>query len=239
MKWFLRKALIFIFMLSGSSAALATAQSPTPQASPSVAEPADTNALWGGTFVDSLPVCEDEGICLVNLSPSSESGYFEGLVHNNTDEWVHISSISVTAFDKSNEFSAQGIGTVTPSYISPGGHAILGVGLAGEYEEGYTVDVKPEYESSPSQLRGIVNLRVEDPTIKADAILGTVTNQTDRDVKPMRVLGVCFDQQGSITYNSDQLISEAAAKPGESAHFAIPIYSADCSNFVAIGYGYP
>src|SRR5680860_14776 len=153
------------------------------QSTPQATETAESDAMWGGNYVNQLPSCADEGLCLAVVTHGERGDeYYHGIIHNDTQDWVGVNNVVVTLIDTNGEAAAQGDAyLVAPNVISPGGHALVGLTVAGEFISEFTTEAQIDYETDPDVTVGFrfLALQVDNAEVRGNAILGELTNPED------------------------------------------------------------
>lgn len=212
------------------------------QGTPEAAERAESDALWGGTYVEQLPSCEGEPLCLALLTQGQRGDeYYYGVIQNNAQNWVRVRDVAVSLFDSDGEFAAHGESyEIAPEIISPGGHALIGITVTGEYISDFTVEAQFDFEPSAVADAYGVPVRVDNATVRGTGVLGEWTNTSNYTFDRVYVELACFADDGSITYTSDDSSRTGPYGPGAADRFAVEIYGDhDCENFVVTAYGRP
>lgn len=209
-----------------------------------ISEPiAESDTYWGGNYVDELPSCDGEVLCLALLSYANRGDeYYHGVIQNNTEDWVRVRDVTVTLFDSSGEFAAQGdTFEVAPGVISPGGHALIGLTVSGEYlSEDFTTEAQFDFEPSTGGADGFsVPVRVDSAEIRGSAILGEMTSTSEYIFNYLYVNAACFDEDGSISYTGGGDARNGPYQSGSTDRFAVELYGNECTNFVVNAYGNP
>jgi hypothetical protein len=213
------------------------------EASPPNVELAESDAMWGGNFVDNLPDCEANDLCMASLTQSERGDeYYFGVIQNNSEQWVKVETVTATLLDQAGEVAAIGDSVaVEPPIVSPGGHALVMITVAGEYISEFTFETEFVYEPGTGEPDGFgVPVQVDQVTIRGNGVLGEVTNTSSYDFGVVRTDGVCMSEAGDILY---WFQGEANIRPfpaGETARFSADIYGdVDCTNFVVVAWGNP
>jgi len=202
---------------------------------------AESDALWGGNYVAHLPSCKDSEICLAALY-QAEPGerYYFGIIQNRTQQWVKVHDASVSLFDPQGDLAAIGeIYFLSPSIISPGGHAILQVQTAGEFISQFTFEARFDYEPSNGGDDGDgVPVRIDSATLRGDAILAQFTNTSNYTFDSVWAYSACFADDGSILDIDQEIVDMGPFESGDSARFALePRGDRECDNFVVTANG--
>ncbi len=243
MKSFVRVVAMILVAMSMYGTTGVLAQGSTPIASPSAVQLAESDAMWGGNFVERLPDCDGLEICMATLTQSDRGDeYYFGVIQNNTDQWVDVENVTVTLIDSAGEAAAIGDSiTLEPSIVSPGGHALVMITVAGEYISDFTFETEFVFQPGTGEPDGFgVPVRIDEASVRGSGVLGEVTNTSDYDFGVISTNGACMSDEGAILY---WFQGEAIIRPfpmGETARFSADIYGdADCSNFVVVAWGNP
>jgi hypothetical protein len=214
------------------------------QGTPTSNELPATDRLWGGTYVDRLPNCDaidDEPLCLVLLTQSDRGDeYYYGVIQNVSDRFVTVHTVAVTIRDSAGDIAAVGDSVnESPSEISPGGHGLIMVTVAGEYLADFTAEARFDYTMGLAHDGFGVPVQVDSAQVRGEGIVGEITNTGRIDYPVIYLHSICFDASGGAYYwgQSDALRGPIAI--GETVAFAIPIYDHDCDDFVVVAWGNP
>lgn len=212
------------------------------QGTPTGQELAESDALWGGNYVERLPSCDAEPLCLAMLTHDDDGGeYYYGVIQNNTQDRVFVNNVAVTLLDDDGALAAQGdVFDVAPWIVSPGGHAIIGITVTGEYLDEFTAEAEFDYFPVIAGEQDFgVPVRVDSAELRGSGVLGEWTNTSEYTFGTVSAVLACFADDGSITYRLFGDSSNGPYEPGASDRFAVEIYGEpDCENFVISAYGY-
>jgi hypothetical protein len=221
----------------------ACARAQAPVASPAVSQLAESDALWGGNYVDQLPSCDGDELCLAVLTQSSPGErYYYGVVQNNRRDWVSVRDAIVTLFDKSGDVAAiGGIYFLAPSVISPGGHALVQVQASGEFVSEFTFEARFDYDPGMGDGDGDgMPLRIDSATVRGDAILSEFTNTSDYTFDSVWAYSACFADDGSILDIDQNIVEMGPYGNGDGDRLVFePRNVRDCSSFVVTANGNP
>ena len=210
------------------------------QGTPASADLAESDALWGGNYVEQLPSCDDEPLCLASLTHGwAADEYYNGVIQNNSSDWIDIRTVTVSLFDKPGEFAAQGDShTISQEVISPGGHALVGITVSGEYLSEFTTEAQFDYVRLGEVHDGSgIPVRIESAEIRGDAVLGELTNTSEYTFNTVWVWAACFEDDGSLPYLMFALKQNGPYEPGASERYAIELYGHECANFIVTAHG--
>jgi hypothetical protein len=230
-------SVVFLFSVPSLSAASA-------QGTPEPTGLAESDVLWGGNYVDQLPSCESDGLCLAVLTQRGADirpEFYHGVIQNNTKDWVDVNDVTVTLFDDAGEFAALGdTWEISPRVISPGGHAFIGITVSGEYISEFTTEAQFDYEAGTGGEDGWgVPLRVNNAEVRGTAVLGEVTNISVHTFSTLYVRVTCFAENGKILYSKHTGVDNGPYGNEASARFAIDIFDNNCANFAVSAFGSP
>lgn len=213
----------------------------SPVVSPAPSAPAGADALWQGTYVAKLPTCDSGGVCLAALNQNERSDeYYDGVIHNNTADTVFVQKVAVTLRDAAGGVAADGDSlSIAPPFIAPGGHALVLLTIDGERDPSFTWGATVDHQVGAAPSGNGTPIRIDIASVRGDAIVGELTNTSGETFNGLDVTGMCFSTNGAITYRGSDDAATVPYAPGASDTFSIPIYSADCTNFVVVGTGNP
>ena len=235
---------------------LASPSTITAQGTPEAEHVAESDALWGGNAVDQLPSCEGEELCLAVLSQSDRTEWmYQGIIQNNTQDWVRVRKVVVTLFDTDGEVAAiAGVYDLSPRAISPGGHALILVQAAGEFVSEFSFETRFDYDVIENDYDGDgMPLEIESATLRGNAILGEFTNPWDHTIDNVTAYSVCLADDGTVLDWNQYLISSGPYETGDGDRLVFTVEtetdltgeipkigesdSNDCSNFVVMAHG--
>jgi len=213
----------------------------TAQGTPEVEYLAESDALWGGNAVDQLPSCDGEELCLAVLSQSDQTEWmYQGIIQNNTQDWVRVQEVVVTIFDTNGEVAAIAeVWDLSPRAISPGGHALILVQAAGEFVSEFSHEAQFDYDPITNDDDGDgMPLEIESATTRGNAILGEFTNPWDHMIDDVRAYSVCLADDGTILDWDQYTISSGPYETGDGDRLVFEVSrDLDCSNFVIMAHG--
>ncbi|MCO5214955.1 MAG: hypothetical protein M9953_03185 [Thermomicrobiales bacterium] len=190
-----------------------------------------------GDGLQNLHPGTNKSIEVVAIGSDSSFNRIQFAVFNGTDGTVNSLQAKVELRDSSGALiGADATDDIRPLTISPGEFAIGVSYISGKFPPDTIISIKIiDFLDGPHSRAS--NLHFGDVTLRDDVIVGEFINPSDKDRRQAKLVGVCFDNTGSLVAGDTEWIDEPMpVNEPVSFQFSIsPWVDAPCEAFIVSG----
>lgn len=187
-----------------------------------------------GNVGELLPLGSGGAIEIVAVGSPVRDTTVPLLIRNTTAEAVSQVSVTGTVRDADGQLVASGEDQgFLPNVVEPGGYAIGYVYFGSDnLADSDSLDFEFDIDTSPEPNSFRRDLEITEISVRADRIVGTLSNPLDIRVSTPNVMALCLDADGTPSAYYESTAEQDALEPGASGSFQIELYGGQCDRYL-------